>query len=336
MSGNTALPTALPSKLKQRAELLRCIRRFFDDRGFIEVQTPVLSADTIVDRFVEPLPVEDATLPVTHHGDRRYFLQTSPEFAMKRLLSAGMERIYQIGPVFRKGDRGRFHNVEFTMLEWYRIGENYLGAMDFLAELIHCTAERFGRKPSIAMSGFSDLFQKHTDLDPHRASCRQFKAFADRRGIFYPDSYPLSGVEDRDLWIDLLFAESVQPKLDATIVYDYPGTQSQLAQLRTVNDSESDYVVAERFELFLNGIEIANGYNELLDADELRHRFKKTQRNRIFDGQASLPVESRLLTAMETGLPPCCGTALGIDRLLMVLFNAESIDEVLAFPIERA
>ncbi len=323
-------PTATPENLHRRAALLRSLRRFFDSRGFVEVQTPVLSADTVVDRFVEPIELNDAGLPSTHRDDRRYFLQTSPEFAMKRLVATGMERIYQIGPVFRKGDRGQFHNVEFTMLEWYCVGANYADARLFLAELVQHCAVNFGYEYRIVTESFAAAFQKHTGLDPHRASIAEFRNAAIASGIRYPDSYATS--EDRDLWIDLLFGELVQPNLRAGILYDYPASQSQLAKTRR----DGFHEVSERFELFLNGIELANGYHELLDAAELECRFDKTLQKRIEAGQTALPVASRLISALQAGLPPCCGAALGVDRLLMVLLEAQSIDEVIAFPLERA
>ncbi len=335
MNINNFRPSASLENLRQRAKLLRHIRRFFDARGFVEVQTPVLSADAIVDRFVEPLEFHDETLPQTHRGDFRYFLQTSPEFAMKRLVASGMERIYQVGPVFRQGDRGPVHNIEFTMLEWYCMGQSYCQAMRFLAELVQDVAEEMGvpelAKQKISLQSFGDVFEEHVGRNPHLATSTEFRNVADAREIRYPASYAVA-TEDRDLWIDLLFGELVQHKLDAVILYDYPCSQSQLAQSR----QEASVAVTERFELFLNRIELANGYHELLDAAELRNRFKKTRAQRMADGNKTLPIESRLLAAMEHGLPDCCGTALGIDRLLMVLLGAHTIDEVLAFPIERA
>lgn len=323
--------TASLTNLRRRAELLRNLRRFFDDKGFVEVQTPILAADVILDRYVEPISISDASFPQTIHGNRTFYLQTSPEFAMKRLLAAGMEAIYQLGPVFRKGDRGRLHNVEFTMLEWYRVGDDYLAGMSGLAEL----AETVLEKTTVSFQTFRDAFWEATGINPHFASCETFAQIADFHDISYPKSF-FDSAESTDHWIDLIFSECVQPNLKSTIVYDFPATQSQLAQTRLVSDSQGDYFVAERFELFLDGIEIANGYHELLDAKELRKRFQKIYELRKLDGSPEIPVESRLLSAMESGLPASSGCALGVDRLLMAMLGADSIDDVLAFPIEIA
>jgi lysyl-tRNA synthetase class 2 len=316
----------LIENLRYRSEQLRRIRNFFRERNFVEVQTPVLSADTVVDLHVEPIAVTDSSLPQTQHGNRTYYLRTSPEFAMKRLLSAGMEAIYEIGTVFRKGDRGQRHNVEFTMLEWYRVGDHYRTGMEFLAELIRFLDPML---PEIVYRSFLDLFQEFTGVNPHRVTAAECRKVAVRKKISYPDS-----LTETDDWIDLLFSELVQPNLQSVIVYDFPATQSQLAQTRMISDSLGTVTVSERYELFLNGIEIANGYHELLDAAELRNRFRENLRRRIAANRPVLPIESRLLTAMESGLPASCGTALGVERLLMALLRTRSIDDVLPFPIE--
>ncbi|MDR0336132.1 MAG: EF-P lysine aminoacylase GenX [Planctomycetaceae bacterium] len=312
--------------IQYRSEQLYRIRNFFRERNFVEVQTPVLSADTIVDLHVEPIAVTDSSLPQTPHGDQTYYLRTSPEFAMKRLLSSGMEAIYEIGTVFRKNDRGQFHNVEFTMLEWYRVGDHYRAGMELLAELIRFIDNTL---PEIVYCSFHDVFEKYTGANPHRVTAVECRQIAVQKNLPYPDS--LTETED---WIDLLFSELVQPNLQSVIVYDFPAAQSQLAQTRATSDSLGTITVSERYELFLNGIEIANGYHELRDATELRQRFRENLRRRLANNRPMLPVESRLLTAMESGFPESCGTALGIDRLLMVLLQTNSIDDVLPFPIE--
>jgi lysyl-tRNA synthetase class 2 len=311
--------------LHQRAGVIRRIRQFFDDRQFCEVQTPILSADTVLDRYIDPISVTDTAFPTNHHGTKMYYLQTSPEFAMKRLLVAGMSAIYQITPVFRKGDRGQFHNPEFTMLEWYRCGDDYHGGMNLLTELVQHAAGL----PCPVFQSFKHLFVTELDLDPHSATAMQLRNAAEKHGVRYPDSYK---TELPDAWLDLLFSELIQPKLGNVIVYDYPVSQSQLAQTRL----EDGHEISERFELFLNGLEIANGYHELQDADELQRRFQTCAALRHSDGKEPLPLESRLLEAMQSGLPPCSGTALGIERFLMVLLHAEHIGEVMTFPIETA
>ena len=316
-----------------RARLLKAVRNFFDDREFIEVQTPVLSADSVVDPYLEPVLVTDPLLPVNHHGTRRYFLQTSPEFAMKRLLVAGMAAIYQITPVFRAGDRGDFHNVEFTMLEWYRTGDSYTDGVNLLEALILHLLESlhtetvFSLRKNIDRFSYREIFETKTGFDPHRVSVDELRQYAKSEQIPYPDS-----LHEKSGWLDLIFSERIQPELNAAIVYDYPAFDSQLAQERTV----TDYAVSERFELFLNGVEMANGYHELLDADLLQARFSERAAIREQNGSRPIPVASRFLEAMRVGLPASCGVALGIDRLAMVLLGLPSIDLVLPFPLEEA
>jgi lysyl-tRNA synthetase class 2 len=329
------LPTASLENIRYRSELLRAIREFFNDRNFIEVQTPILSADTVIDHFVEPICVCDNSLPLNYHGNRNYYLQTSPEFAMKRLLAAGLNSIYQICPAFRRGDRGRLHNIEFTMLEWYRAGDNYKTGMQFLAELVQSIFDNpiFNRSkkifPSISFVSFEELFCQYVGQSFRRLSIQDFRKTADSSGVQYPESYADNNNEL--VWIDLFFSEFIQPKLKYTIVYDYPESQSQLAQNGIDKNGNK---ISERFELFLNGIEIANGYHELVDSAEIRKRFEQISKKRIEDGKLPLPIESRLLNAMKFGLPTSSGTALGIDRLLLYLLDAESIDDVITFPIE--
>jgi lysyl-tRNA synthetase class 2 len=316
--------------LRFRSELLRDIRQFFYVRNFYEVQTPVLSADSNVDCHLNPLAVTDKLLPLNHHNTRRYYLHTSPEFAMKRLLAAGLDPIFQIAPVFRLGDRGRFHNIEFTLLEWYRIGDNYQTGMFLLAELVRFLFDtREIKIGEIGYSTYQDLFESEVGINPHTATVEDLRGICRRRNI----SYPAENWGDvQDDWLDLLFTELVQPTLESVIVYDFPHSQAQLAKIR----HEEQYAVTERFELFLKGLEIANGYHEVCDAAELRRRFRKNRDRRLARGQSWLPINSRLLTVMELGFPQCSGTALGIDRILMVLLEADTIEDVLTFPIETA
>jgi lysyl-tRNA synthetase class 2 len=233
------------------------------------------------------------------------WLQTSPEFGMKRLLAAGATAIFQITRAFRGGEIGALHNPEFTMVEWYRAGDDYPAGMQLLADLAEAT---LGCGAPDRMT-YREAFVKHAGVDP------------------------LDGSRD-DLALDLVLTQQVEPHLGQdrpTILYDYPASQSALARVRRGKPP-----VAERFELYFRGIELANGYHELLDPAVLRERNRANNALRQADGKCILPEESRLLAAMEHGLPPCSGCALGFDRLMMVATGAKSIRDVLPFPIDRA
>lgn len=320
-------PTADVATLRRRAELLRRTRTFFDERGFLEVETPLLSADTVVDRHLDPIPAE-----LTGVGpSRRMWLQTSPEFAMKRLLTlADIGPIYQITRAFRQGERGGRHNPEFTIVEWYRPGDDYDAGMRLLADLCRTL---LGRGDAERLT-YGEAMRRHVGLDPHRATLDELLAVAERRtpdgaAAFKQSTTPA----DRDAWLDLLLVECVEPQLGRTtptILCDYPATQAALAQLR------GDPPVAERFELYVDGVELANGYHELLDAEALLARNVENNRLREADGKPPLPVESRLLAAMRSGLPPCTGCALGFDRVVMLACGKRDIADVLTLPIERA
>jgi lysyl-tRNA synthetase class 2 len=321
------LPTAPWANLRLRAELLRRARAFFDERDFIEVETPLLSADVVVDRHLDPLAVILPDDPRWPEQGRRMWLQTSPEFAMKRLLAAGGEAIYQITRAFRGAERGQLHNPEFTMLEWYRRGDTMTAAMQLLSDLSEAL---LGRGPAERFS-YAAAFERWTGLDPHRADLASLRRSAAK--LPGGESPALANM-DRDGWLDWLLTEQVQPRLGVgqpTILYDYPASQAALAQVR-----DDHPPVAERFELYLAGIELANGYHELLDADTLRARNRAANDQRAADGKPRLPQESRLLAAMDAGLPQSCGVALGFDRLVMIATGARSLDAVLAFPLEKA
>ena len=324
--------TALPAVLKERAKLLAELRKFFDIRDFFEVQTPVMSHDVLVDRYIEPLTVSA--------NDEILYLQTSPEFAMKRLLASGCSRIYEITPAFRCGDRGPFHNPEFTMLEWYRAGDGYEEGISLLKELADTFLTDPGT-PKTECRSFGSLFQKYVGINPYTASVNELHAAADELAPNYPASYVNSRTPaTADDWIDYLFEESVQNKLGANspvILCDYPVSQSQLAKIGVPLDSKAGTnQVSRRFELFYKGVELANGYDELTDPSVLRHRFAETASFREERNAPALPTESRLLAAMDAGYPASSGCALGVDRLLMLRLGLEKIDDVIPFPIEIA
>jgi len=313
-------PAASWEHLRLRAELLRRLREFFDRHNFLEVETPLLSADTVVDRHLDPLAVE----PDNHE---RLWLQTSPEFAMKRLLAAGGKAIYQVTRAFRQNEQGPLHNPEFTIVEWYRAGDGMDQGMQLTSDLCEALLKR---GPARRLS-YAEAFRRHVGLDPHTAETAALVAAAGQSGVRPPASLL---AEDRDGWLDLLMVGRVQPQLGLkrpVLLYDYPAGQAALSIIRQGNPP-----VAERFELFVSGIELANGYHELLDAAELFERNQRANARRRADGKTTLPEQSRLLWAMQSGLPASVGVALGLDRLVMVAAGADSLDEVMAFPFDRA
>ncbi len=310
-------PSASIGALRRRAELLRRIRAFFEARGLLEVETPMLSAAGTVDRHVD-------SLPVAGHG----WLHTSPEFAMKRLLAAGSGPIWQICRVFRAGERGRRHNPEFTMLEWYRPGWDHHALIDELDALMQAC----GAPPLAARRSYAQAFAEAGLPDPHRADTAALAAAARSRLASAPEGLD-QGAEGRDAWLDLLFEAVVMPSLGTqpVVLYDFPASQAALARIR-----DGDPPVAERFELIWDGLELANGFHELTDAAEQRRRFESDRRWRLRRGRDTPPLDERLLAALAHGMPAGAGVALGVDRLLMRLLGAMSIDEVLAFPADRA
>ncbi|MCA9219895.1 MAG: EF-P lysine aminoacylase GenX [Planctomycetales bacterium] len=339
-------PTASLDVLRRRADLLRRLRQFFDARNFWEAETPCLSHDTVVDRHLDPIEVQASSIGCfassrVQHRDAPLWLQTSPEFGMKRLLAAGAEAIYQVAKSFRADETGRLHNPEFTMVEWYRVGDDYVAGMELLAEL----AKELLEADEIERVTYSHAFQQRVGLDPLSASVSELKRRAIDARLSFPDSWLATDAEHdvetyRDDWLDLLLVELVQPHLGLerpTILHDYPASQSALARVRPRDeDGVSGPLVAERFELYVRGIELANGYHELLDSEVLAARNEANNAARLRDGKTPLPGDSRLLSAMREGLPACAGTALGFDRLAMVAFGLESVEQVMAFPIDRA
>lgn len=315
-------PTASVETLRLRARLLSHIREFFAARGVLEVETPAMAAAGASD-------VHIASLATTCHagtGSERLYLQTSPEFAMKRLLAAGSGPIYQVCRVFRDGESGRLHNPEFTLLEWYRPDFDHHALMDELDALL----ERLLPEPgSTRRLTYREAFLQHTHVDPFDADTRTLAALAVKTGLNVTPNDPL----ERDTLLEFLFSHAVQAALGAgsVHVYDYPASQAALARLRPGAPP-----VAERFESFVDGIEIANGYHELADADEQRRRFAADAVARRQHGLPVMPMDERLLAALAHGLPDCAGVAVGLDRLFMLAAGESRIDAVMAFPTIRA
>lgn len=302
--------------LKTRARLLNDIRDFFRERGVMETETPLLSKAGNTDPEIQSVMSRDGG-----------YLRTSPEFALKRMLAAGSGDVYELGRVFRSGESGRMHNSEFTMLEWYRTGLGYLDLVDEVAALVRCCgAGKFNSWP-IEKLTYRALFQRHLGLDPFEADRESLAGAAKKNGI---DSIELNSRQ----WLDLLMSMVIQPALpeqQLTFVYDYPPEQAALARVR--QDSPP---VAERFELYLGRTELANGYQELTDATEQKRRFEAENEMRAQRGMDVYRIDEHLVAALEHGLPECAGVALGVDRLLMALCEAEDISEVIAFPASRA
>ncbi|MEY3808716.1 MAG: hypothetical protein RI893_1692 [Pseudomonadota bacterium] len=319
-------PTCSLELIRLRAKMLAELRQFFAEKLVLEVETPLLSHSSGTDPQLEFFTTDYCLLP--HR--QTLFLQTSPEFAMKRLLAAGSGSIYQIGKAFRNGESGRFHNPEFTLLEWYRVGFSLAQLMDEIAELIAGLFSDQGLQETQRVS-YQDVFVSYTGLNPLIFSYQDYCAFA--RDSQLSEAISLCGY-DHGLWLDFLFSHKVQPYLGENalcLVYGYPACQSSLARI-----SEQNHQIAERVELFINGIELGNGYYELIDPKEQNERFDKEQ---VIRQQQKLPVtvkDQRLVAALESGLPECSGVAIGLDRLLMLLSGSTAIDEVLSFPICRA
>ncbi|KFN50853.1 EF-P lysine aminoacylase EpmA [Arenimonas composti] len=317
-------PTANLKALKLRADLYALIRKFFAERGVLEVETPVLSAAGNTDRNIESFAL-DFDGPKTAGASRRW-LRTSPEFPLKRLLAAGVGDCYELGRVFRNGEAGRRHNPEFTMLEWYRVGWDHQKLMDETAELLKAAMGLAGRRASVRDYSFRQLYQDKFGFDPMTAPEEELRA---PLGVYDIDPAGLS----RDDWLDLLMTHLIQPTIPPSrilLVYDYPRSQCALARIRP-----GKVPVAERFEAYLGPLEVANGYHELNGADEQRERFEADLQRRRERNAALPPVDERLLAALPK-LPDCAGVALGIDRLMMALCGTDRIADVVAFPFDRA
>lgn len=315
------MPTASLETLRLRARMLERVRAHFAATGALEVETPVLVLAPVTDVHLESLAVHRAD------GTRAGFLHTSPEYAMKRLLSAGAPDIYQVCRVFREGERGRRHNPEFTMVEWYRLGIDHHALMDDVERLLRALLEPARSVGATRRITYGEAFQEALALDPLAASPTQIAATLTARGLDVPASIR----DDRDALLDLGMSLLVAPEFPAdrvTFVHDFPATQAALARIRGP--------VASRFEAFWGGLELCNGFHELGDAAEQSRRFEADRAERRRRGQPDRDPDHRFLAGLAAGLPPCAGVALGFDRVVMIATGASSVDEVVAFPAERA
>ena len=315
-------PTASVKNLLTRAKLLTEIRRFFTDRGLLEVETPVLSEFGVTDvhlatfstEFISPFGEQSKTL----------WLSTSPEYHMKRLLAAGSGPIFQIGKVFRNEEAGNRHNPEFTMLEWYRPHFDMYRLInevdDLLQQILECP-------PAESMS-YQFAFQQYVGLDPLSADLSELVEKAEKHQLIGAEN------ESRDTLLQFLFSTVVEPQIGQeapVVVYHFPASQAALAQI-----SSEDLRVAERFEFYYKGLELANGFHELSDAREQLRRFQQDNLQREKMGLPVRVIDTRLLAALQAGIPNCSGVALGVDRLLMIAMGTESIREVISFAIDNA
>lgn len=318
-------PNASITNLRARAKLLSEVRNFFEARNILEVETPLLCRSAATDPQLKPISVRYINKQIQVQN---FYLQTSPEFAMKRLLCAGSGPIYQIGKAFRDDEIGRLHNPEFTLLEWYRPGFDHHVLMDEVNDLLMTTlktskAERFT---------YNALFSQAFNINPHQTTLEELKEQLVINGMTLS-----SAVEDSlsvDDCLDLLMTHCIEPQLgfDAPVmIYDYPITKAALAKIRSGNPS-----VAERFEVYVKGIELANGYHELTDPEVQWQRCLEDNKQRTTLGLAPIAIDVYLLEALKSGLPASAGVALGFDRLLMLKLGSEHIKEVIAFTIDRA
>ena len=311
----------LREKLEARAAALAAIRQFFADRDVLEVETPALSTAAATDPALTSLVCEAKLLA------RRFFLQTSPEHAMKRLISAGSGDVFQIARVYRDGEIGRWHQPEFTLLEWYRIGFDEFELMDEVYALLSRVLD--SSIPDLARLNlsFREAFDDACGVDVLRLdtpSCHRLRAVLSDRAIDVPTELEPAAL------IDLALSSVVSadwPRNTAVFLYDYPANQAALATIKP-----GDPPVAARFEVFLNGIELGNGFNELTDAAEQKQRFESDLAARRAAGLAEPPIDDALIAALELGMPQCAGIAIGIDRLIALMTGAESLADVISFP----
>jgi lysyl-tRNA synthetase class 2 len=323
-------PTATRTMLQHRCAVLTHARHFFLDRGLLEVDTPIVVNAPVTDVHIHSAKVELAA------DSRAFFLHTSPEYAMKRLLAAGSGDIYQICHVVRGLERGRVHNAEFTLIEWYRIGYTLDQLMHEVETLVRTLLSDVAFSLSSQRLSYQEAFLQELDLDPFTASTDELANAASSAGFTAnpQPGAPRSPGARRDELLELLMGTVIGPKLgrsSLTFVYNYPASQAALARV-----NPSDPRTALRFELYCKGMELANGFQELASADEQRARFEHDNEERRRMGLPTYPLDERLLAALAAGLPECAGVALGFDRTLMLAAEVDHINDVLPFPTDIA
>ena len=314
-------PSASLEILKQRARMLQKLRAFFSVRDVLEVETPMLSQAGTTDPNIESFQTTDPDLKW------QGYLHTSPEFPMKRLLAAGSGSIFQVCKVFRRGEQGKQHNPEFTMLEWYRVGFDHHQLMQEVDELVRDLLSGSVELGETQSFTYRQIFDQQLNLNPHTASVEQLKTAAAEHNC--PE---VIGIEDKkDAWLDILMTHVIEPAMPKdclVFIYDFPVSQASLSRIN------GD--VAERFELYINGMELANGFHELTDANEQRQRFENDNKQRLRDAKQAVTMDDNLLVAIDGGLPDCAGVALGLDRLLMLMTGEKRLEKVVNFPFTIA
>lgn len=315
-------PSASLENLRIRAKVLAIIRDFFAKRNILEVETPLLAHFGVTDPHIN-------TVSVVLNSNKQYYLQTSPEYCMKRLLAAGSGAIYQITKAFRDDDVGSLHNPEFTMLEWYRPGFNHLQLMAEVNDLLQAILPL----QTANLVSYKELFQRYLAIDPHATNLAELRALSESKNFNCSKTFRQEAMVDD--WLQVLFSQYIEPKLSGRspwFVYNYPRSQAALAKVAVTEEGE----IAERFEVYLQGIELANGYHELTEVEQQLARFKQDQQIRAQLHKPAMAIDGRLIAALAAGLPACAGVALGIDRLVMLASKVESIKQVMAFPLEYA
>lgn len=321
-------PTLTWEYAQERALILQRIRQFFAERNVIEVETPALSLGTVTDVHLEAFSCRYNFL--SHCSENQFvnlYLQTSPEFHMKRLLASGYGCIFQIAKAFRHEEAGRFHNPEFTMLEWYRLGFDHFDLMKEVAELLTII---LGCKETTQVT-YQQLFINLVGIDPLTANRNELIFIIEKNGKL---SDWLTMEQDNDILLQFIFSEIIEPKIGnitPCFVYNFPRSQASLAKI-----SSEDNRVAERFECYFKGVELVNGFNELTNYESQYKRFQEDNKQREEKKLPEKPIDKHFIAALSQGLPQCSGVALGVDRLVMLALKAEHIEKVVSFPIENS
>ncbi|MEO8401969.1 MAG: elongation factor P--(R)-beta-lysine ligase [Gammaproteobacteria bacterium] len=319
-------PTATLATLKKRAEIIQHIRDFFAARYILEVDTPLLTSATVTDPHVTGIPA----LFKENGGNstQQMYLQTSPEYAMKRLLAAGSGPIYQMCKAFRQGDLGTFHLPEFLMLEWYRPGFDHQQLMNEVDELLQLIL----KTPTAERISYAAAFEKYAGINPHLATVSELEACAKHHAIHFVTSEPSS--QDKNNWLELLLTHVVEPQIGQlcpVLLFDFPITQAALAKIRM----EEQPPVASRFEVYFKGIELANGFHELQNSADQRQRFENDLKYRKKNNLPDVAIDEKFLAALDAGLPDCSGVALGVDRLVMLALGCQTLAGAVSFSFDR-